>query len=115
VLAGNALDLPGAQEAAAGAVAAILIAAGVALARRRYATGVRYGLAGAAAAAACVAAVGMSAVRFDFYRYLGAELERQNDLGGALAAFEKAERYAPEAQSRRAKIEDLRRRLGRGR
>ena len=115
VLAGNALDLPGAPEAAAGAVGAILIAAGFALARRRYATGVRYGLAGAAAAAACVAAVGMSAVRFDFYRYLGAELERQNDLGGALAAFEKAERYAPEAQSRRAKIEDLRRRLGRGR
>jgi hypothetical protein len=122
VIAGFALDLPGAPEAAACAAAATVLAAGVALARRRYPAGARYGLAAAAAAAVCMATVGASTVRFDFYRYLGADLERQNDLVGALAAFEKADRYTPAAQSRqeqtvtqarRAKIEEMRRKLGR--
>ncbi len=115
VYAGFALDLPGAPGAAGCAVTAIVLASGFALARRRYLPAVRYGLAGAAAAAVCLAAVGASTVRFDFYRYLGADLERENDLTGALEAFEKADRYAPAEQSRRAKVEELRRRLGRGR
>ncbi len=110
--AGTALDLPGAPWAAACAAAAILIAAAAAIARRDNLSGVRNGFAGAAAAVACLAAVSASNVRFDFYRYLGGDLERQNDLPGAISAFEKAERYAPPGQDRRAKIDELRRRLG---
>jgi hypothetical protein len=112
--AGVALDLPGAPGAAACAACVVLMGAGASLARRDYLPSVRHGFACAAAAVACLVAVSATSVRFDYYRYLGGDLERQDDLSGALSAFEKAERYAPAGKGRRAKIEELRRRLGRG-
>src|SRR6185437_7548191 len=76
--AGVALDLPGAPGAAACAAAVVLMGAGASFARRDYLTGVRHGFACAAGAVACLVAVSATSVRFDYYRYLGGDLERQD-------------------------------------
>jgi hypothetical protein len=113
VVAGMALDLPGAGAAGWVLAAGVTGMVAVAIARGRRADGARFGLAGAVAAAACFIAVASSSVRFDFYRYLGGDRRRLGDLPGALEAYEKAERYGGASQSRRKQIDDLRRRMGR--
>ncbi len=111
VFAGFALQLPGARGAGIVAAAVITFQAVAALGRRRFLSGVRYGFIGAIAAIACLAAVAASSVRFDFYRYLGSNLERSGNLTAALGAFEKAEKFAPGDRTRRARIDELQRRI----
>jgi hypothetical protein len=111
VAAGAALDLPGAARAGVLAAAATGAFAAFALARGQAARGARCAIASAAAAAACWITIAATTVRFDFYRYLGGDLKRRGDLAGALAAYEKAEAYAPADRSRRKEIEELRQRI----
>lgn len=54
-----------------------------------------------------------SSVRFDYYRFLGGDLRRRGDLDGALEAYVRANRYAPEGKDRKDKEEQLRKALGR--
>jgi hypothetical protein len=110
-LAGAAIDLPGASRAGAAGALATGIFAAHALARGREREGTRCAIASFAAAVACFVTITASPVRFDFYRYLGGDLKRRGDLAAALAAYEKAERYATGDRSRRKELEDLRRRL----
>ena len=50
-------------------------------------------------------------VRFQYYLYLVADLQRRGEPAQVLAGYEKAETYAPAGQSRRRQIEALRSRL----
>jgi hypothetical protein len=57
-------------------------------------------------------AISLTAVRWEYYRYLGGDLQRRGEKQAALAAYLKGERYAPEGASRRNKIRQLQRELG---
>jgi Vitamin K-dependent gamma-carboxylase len=111
VAAGVALDMPGASRAGAVAALATAVFAALALARQKPRDGTRCALASGAAAALCVITITVSPVRFDFYRYLGGDLERRGELAASLAAYEKAEQYAPPSRSRRKKLDELRQRV----
>jgi hypothetical protein len=115
VLIGRLLDLPGATEACAVAAAALLA---VTL-HARFGPSVRdarpYSVAAAFAAAGMWIAIAASPVRWDFYRYLGGDLTRRGELQAAVQAYERGERYAPPGQTRRDKIEQLKRKLSRER
>ncbi len=58
-----------------------------------------------------VLAIGISDVRFDYYRYAGKDAERKGELQVALRAYTKAEQYAPRGKSRAHKIGRLRQAL----
>ena len=66
-----------------------------------------------AAAGALVLAVAVRVlpVRFEYYLYVVADLQRRGDAAQVLAAYQKAEPYAPRGQSRERQIEALRRQL----
>ncbi|MDH5674099.1 MAG: hypothetical protein OEZ06_18230 [Myxococcales bacterium] len=66
------------------------------------------------AAIAMWAAIAMSPVRWEYYRFTGGDHYRRGELQAALENYVKGERYAPEGESRRDKIERIRRTLGRG-
>jgi hypothetical protein len=106
------IDLPGAMGAAGVAVAGLIGVGALAALRGQAAYLRRLCLATGCAAALMWAAIGCSSVRWDFYRYLGGDLNRRGRSEAALEAFVKGERYAPKGESRRAKIEELRRQLG---
>ena len=72
----------------------------------------RVAIAAAAGALALSAAVHVLPVRFQYYLYVVADLQRRGDAGQVLAAYEKAEPYAPRGQSRQRQIEALRSHLG---
>lgn len=57
-------------------------------------------------------AISRSDARFDYYRFLGGDLARRDQIPAAIAAYETGERYAPEGKSRARKIRQLRRALG---
>ena len=109
--AGVAIDLPGASRASACAALATVVFAAFARARGRGGDGARCALASGAAAVACAVTITASPVRFDFYRYLGGDLKRRGELAASLAAYEKAEQYAPPNRSRRKELDELRQRL----
>ena len=68
----------------------------------------------ATVAAGCLwVAVASTDVRFDYYRYLGGDQYRRGELEAALATYQRGERYAKFGQSRKAKIEEIRRKLDR--
>jgi hypothetical protein len=111
------LDLPGA------AAAAVLAALGlwsyaIALSvrkgkRKRPDTQVVHvALALGVAAVLMWSAISVTEVRWDYYRYLGGDLQRRGESQAALAAYLKGERYAPKGSSRRSKIRQLQRELG---
>jgi len=110
-LVGFHLDLPG------GTAAGLLCAGALALTGLVAALGKNaermHHVAVAAAAGALVlfAAVHVWPIRFQYYLYDVADLQRRGEPADVLAAYEKAERYAPPDQSRRRQIEALRRRL----
>lgn len=106
----GATDLPG--SVGASLVFAILIAAhGVRLAQRSTER-LRAWLVGCALAGGCFwLALSQSEARFDYYRWMAGDLRRRQDYAGALEAYEKANRYAPPGKDRRAKEEEMRRRL----
>jgi hypothetical protein len=111
VLIGRMLDLPGATEACA--VAGLVLLAVTAYARLgpRPHDARPYAVATTIAAAGMWLAIAASPVRWDFYRYLGGDLNRRGELEAALQVYERGERYAPAGQSRRDKIEQIKRQL----
>jgi hypothetical protein len=104
-LVGFRLDLPGATTA--GVLCGIALAAG-ALSGSDGARARRRAIAAAAGALVLTVAVHVSPVRFQYYLYLVADLQRRGAPADVLAAYEKAEPYAPAGQSRRQQIEALR-------
>ena len=107
-LVGFHLDLPGATAAGlmcggALAVMGLVAALGNNAARVRHVA-----VAAAAGALVLAAAVHVSPVRFQYYLYLVADLQRRGEPRQVLAAYEKAEPYAPRGQSRQRQIEALR-------
>lgn len=96
VVAGAMVDLPGA--AWAGRLLALGVSLAVLVDSRRAGVRVHFGACGTAAlvaAAALMFAVYQSEVRFDYYRLVGGDHRRRGELEAALAAYEKANRYAP--------------------
>jgi uncharacterized membrane protein len=111
-LVGAHLDLPGATTAGLTCGGAMLTMAALAVTVGRDAERVRHAaLAAAGGALALAAAVHVWPVRFEYYLYLVADLQRRGDPAQVLAAYEKAEPYAPAGQSRRPQIDALRSRL----
>lgn len=106
------LDLPGAPAAA--------IVAGLGLWSYAFATTGRkpttqishVALALGVAAVLMLSAIAVTEVRWDYYRYLGGDLQRRGESRAALDAYLKGERYAPKGSSRRNKIRQLQRELG---
>jgi hypothetical protein len=112
-LVGFQLDLPGATTAGVIGAVATLAAMALVAARGRDAMHVRHGaIAAAAGALVLSAAVHVWPIRFQYYLYLVADLQRRGEPAEVLAAYEKAEPYAPPGQSRRRQIETLRSRVG---
>jgi hypothetical protein len=57
-------------------------------------------------------AISLTEVRWDYYRYLGGDLQRRGEKQAALETYLRGERYAPKGSSRRNKIRQLQRALG---
>jgi hypothetical protein len=110
---GFMLDLPGAKPAALLACASLLLAAAVSWGRGHGERVRMLALSAGCAAATMWIAIAASEVRWDYYRYLGGDLSRRGQAEAALAAYERGEHYAPRGQSRRDKIIELQRKLGR--
>lgn len=109
------LDLPGAYSACA--IAALgLWAYALATSRpgasNRAPHSTHAGLALGVAAVLMWTSVAVTEVRWDYYRYLGGDLQRRGESRAALSAFQKGERYAPKGSSRKHKIRQLQRKLG---
>lgn len=106
------LDLPGAFGAMI--LAALSLCAMVALAhvrgRAREARG--WALTLGFSGLAMWAAIAVSEVRWDYYRYLGGDLQRRGENAAALHAYLVGEHYAPKGHSRRNRIRELQRQLG---
>jgi hypothetical protein len=112
-LVGVHLDLPGATTAGFVCAAAVLAVAVIAVAVGKPAECPRRGaIASAAGALVLAAAVHVWAIRFQYYLYDVADLQRRGTPAEVLSAYEKAEPYAPAGQSRRRQIEALRRANG---
>jgi hypothetical protein len=109
---GFLIDLPGARPTAVIASLCLFGLTLYSLFRERTAVMRRIALGVGCAAALMWAAIALSDVRWDFYRYLAGDLRRRGELQAALEAYLKGERYAPPGSSRKDTIEDLRRRLG---
>ncbi len=52
--------------------------------------------------------VTLSTVRWDYYRYAAGDHQRRGDYQSALTMYEKANRYAPEGEDRKAQIQKMR-------
>ena len=106
------LDLPGATTAGVICAAAVLAVAAVAVMVGNPAEQARRAsVAAAAGALVLAAAVHVWPIRFQYYLYDVADLQRRGTPAEVLAAYEKAEPYAPAGQSRRRQIDALRSRL----
>jgi hypothetical protein len=115
VLAATAytIDLPGSLAAAGCAAVGLWLVVLRALHQKRASDARRSALGLGFAALLMWSAITASSVRWEFYRYLGGDLQRRGELREALAAYVKGERYAPKGTSRRDKIQQLQRELGR--
>jgi hypothetical protein len=112
-LVGVHLDLPGATTAGFVCAAAVLAVTVIAVAVGKPAQSARRAPVGAAAGALVLAAaVHVWPIRFQYYLYEVADLQRRGTPAEVLAAYEKAEPHAPSGQSRWRQIEALRSRLG---
>jgi hypothetical protein len=110
---GKDIELPGVFAACA-TLAGLLVGGAAWSAFSRRSQGSRsYPLAAAVAALVMWLAISSSNVRWDYYRYLGGDLLRRNELEAALRVYETGERYAPPGESRASQMEALRRQLGR--
>ncbi len=98
VVAGFSLDLPGAETlgllAASVVTGATLLAVVLGIQDRA----MHYLLATLVAAVAMWAAITLSTVRFYYYGHVGMDMWRRGDNAAAAEAFDKANRYAPEAK-----------------
>ena len=112
-LAGMLIDLPGALET--GALAGALLVVVTLVLRVRKGVDPRpHVLATAVAAGLMWLAIAVSPVRWDFYRFLGGDLTRRDELPAALEAYRRGERYAPPGETRADKIADIEQRLKQG-
>lgn len=111
VAAAYLVDLPGALATGVIAAAALV---GIALASlaRGGADPRRWGVASACAAGLMWLAIAASPVRWDYYRFRAGDLDKRGELEAALEAYEHGECYAPKGESRKAKMEQIRRKLG---
>jgi len=103
------VDLPGAYTACA--IAAIGLWA-YALVSHQEPHPTQVGLALGVAAILMWTAIAVTEVRWDYYRYLGGDLQRRGESREALTAYLRGERYAPKGSSRKTKIRQLQRELG---
>ena len=55
--------------------------------------------------------VTLSPIRFDYYRYAAGDYRRRGDYQTALTLYEKANRYAPEGEDRKERIQEMRRKV----
>jgi hypothetical protein len=111
-LAGSYLDLPGATAAGfigGGAIATMGLVGGLGNVAERVRC---MAIAAAAGALVLGAVVHVWPIRFQYHLYAVADLQRRGEPAQVLAAYEKAEPYAPRGQSRQRQIEALRSRLG---
>jgi hypothetical protein len=110
-VAGQLLDLPGAL--AAGIGASIALAGFVAWRILKHdGRGARPMIAAASVAALAMwLAIAMSDVRYDFYRRLGSQNRRQQHWEAAYEAYKRANRYAPEGESRERQMNEARERM----
>jgi hypothetical protein len=104
------LDLPGAPAAAL--LAALGLWSYAIFARNVAAQITHAALAVGVAAVLMWTAIAVTEVRWDYYRYLGGDLQRRGESQAALSAYLKGERYAPTGSSRKNKIRQLQRELG---
>jgi hypothetical protein len=103
------VDLPGALAIGAVASATLIAIALVSLGR-----GVdprRWGVASACAACLMWIAIATSPVRWDYYRFRAGDLDKRGEAAAALEAYEHGERYAPAGETRKPKIDMLRKKL----
>jgi hypothetical protein len=110
-LVGTRLDLPGAKGVCVATGAVLCAGAFIASRWRGHVAAQQSAIAAAVAAAVMWGAIAQSSVRYDYYRYLAHDLSTRNELEPALAAYLKAERYAPPGESRRDQIEKLRKKI----
>jgi vitamin K-dependent gamma-carboxylase-like protein len=111
-LVGARLDVPGATVAGAIGAAALALVGILAALGIRPSAAPRTAIAVATGALALAAAVHVVPVRFQYYLYIVADRQRRGgDPRQVLAAYERAERYAPPGESRQRQIEALRRSL----
>jgi hypothetical protein len=113
MLVGKMIDLPGALPACALAGLALVIVTLLVTRAPQPHDPRRYAVATAIASAMMWLAIAVSPVRWDFYRYLGGDLNRRGEPEAALEAYLKGERYAPPGESRMKQIKELRRKLAR--
>jgi hypothetical protein len=104
------LDLPGAYAACA--IAALGLWGYAISAKQRAPHAAHIGLALGVAAVLMWTAISVTQVRWEYYRYLGGDLQRRGESRAALSAYLKGERYAPKGSSRKNKIRQLQRELG---
>jgi hypothetical protein len=105
------LDLPGARAAAIVAIVGLAALVTVALAKQRTSAARGSALALGFSALLMWGAIANTDVRWDYYRFLGGDLQRRGELQNALDAYVRGERYAPKGSSRRQSIDNLRRQL----
>lgn len=108
VYAGVEIDLPGAYEASV-AVAVVALALGVGALLREP---LRPELGRAAGAlgvgmVVCLFAMTQGEGRYDFYRFGGGDFRRRHEYQNALEAYREANRYAPEGESREARVHEM--------
>jgi hypothetical protein len=110
-IAGLLLDLPGALVAGIGG--AVALGGFVAWRILRHdGRGARPMIAAAAIAALAMwIAISVSDVRYDFYRRLGSQNRRQQHWEAAYEAYKRANRYAPEGESRERQMNEARERM----
>jgi hypothetical protein len=110
-VAGYLVDLPGSFGGSIGAAGALLAALGFRVARRTTDGAREWSGALALGALIMLASIAASEVRFDFYRRLGGVHRRHGNWAEALAAYEKANEYAPEGSDRKDQEDAMRARV----
>jgi hypothetical protein len=109
---GFMLDLPGAFGALSLAALTLCLVVAIAHVRGRVADARRWALTVGFSGLAMWGAIAISEVRWDYYRYLGGDLQRRGETRAAIQAYLAGERYAPKGRSRRNRIRELQRQLG---
>jgi hypothetical protein len=109
VVMGQLADLPGAVAASSLAALGLAVTIGLALSGR-----LELRVAMQAAGACLVAGLAITgwlhvtSGRFDYYRFAGGDFRRRLEYDAALEAYVRANRYAPEGQSRDDRVEEMR-------
>lgn len=104
-------DLPGVPEASIAVLVTLVLEAAYRMLRREPEAALRCAIVPGVALAGLFAALGLTSVRFDYYRRAAGELSRMGQLEQALQMYRKAEQHAPSGKTRMTKIDKLQREL----